>query len=160
VEVFGDITIDHCDFFYVKNPTDEKYNSIVKGWGISLLLDNDKDEGKGKAYIQHCHFNGIYHHGFIRYSFNKELSVFSKKIIGLTISDCEFKNCVAGVIDKKNYNYDYDDIAIAINNCTEIDNTVGSATDNPVIRKKTAYGELIGTNINNDDVGVPLYQKA
>jgi len=159
---YGDITIDHCDFIYVKNPTDKKY-SIFSEWGIYLHLDNDKDCGKGRAYIQHCYFNGIYHPGFIRYSFDKELSIFSKKITGLTISDCKFKNCIdgiAGIIDKKNYHYDYDNVAIAINNCTEHDNTIGSSSENPVIRKKTAYGEPIGTNITEEDVGVPLYQKA
>jgi len=160
---YGDITIDHCDFIYVNNPTDQIYNRLLIGSGIYLHLTNDKDNGKGKAYIQNCYFNGIYHHGFIRYSFDKELSVFSKKIIGLTISDCKFKNCIdgiTGVIDKKNYNYDYDDVAIAINNCKELDNTFGSTDDNPVIRKKTAYGVPIGTDITEEDVGVPLYQKA
>jgi hypothetical protein len=158
------IKIEECDFVNIQNPDEKNYNPSFIGsgsnWGISLLLDKlDGKQGDNQALISNCNFDGINHAGFIRFSFDKELSIFSKKLSSYTIKDCTFNHCVTGIIDKNNYRYDFDsDVAIKIINCTGLDKGDGGQAENHVIRKETANGEPIGTEINEKDVGVPLYQ--
>jgi hypothetical protein len=147
---FGKIAIDHCDFINVKDVKDEDEFKIYRNWGIRLSLS--KDYGTS-SIIQHCNFDGINHAGFITYSFDEKFSVFSKKVTGLTIADCDFKHCVAGIIDKQNHESDHADVAVSISNCTGLENTEGGQAENLVIRHETDAGEPIGASIDEADVG-------
>ncbi|GHU01210.1 hypothetical protein FACS1894147_00630 [Spirochaetia bacterium] len=148
----GDIDIGHCDFINVKNAENESDytgNIFLNRWGIGLSMIKEY----GIASIHHCSFDGIKHGGFIKYSFDKELSVFSNKIIGLKIHDSDFKHCAAGIIDKQNHKYDYADVAVSISNCTGLDGGEDGIAENPPIRHETSDGSPIGTSLNEDDVG-------
>jgi hypothetical protein len=148
------VSIENCEFINIQNLQSDEIKNI-KGCGILIFSEKKNNP----ITIKNCIFDGINHAKFIRYSFDRGLSVFSNKFIAYTIQDCEFKHCVTGIVDKKNYYYDTDDIVnIRIIDSTGLDKGDGGQAENPVIKEKTASGEPIGTNITEEDVGVPLYQ--
>jgi hypothetical protein len=160
----GGTELDNCQFIDIENPKDEEFSgsgkkSRIAGWGISIFCEN-KREG---ASISHCTFDGINHPGFIRFQFDEGLSLF-KKFTAYSISDCEFKHCVAGIIDKGNYYYKekeaHTNVGINISNCTGLDETGGGQAENFVIRQITDSGEPIDACIDESEVGVPIYENA
>jgi hypothetical protein len=165
----GGARIENNQFIDIRNPTDEEFDprireenwdlhigSFITGWGISIF--NRKD-----GYcptIKNCTFDGINHAGFIRYKFDRDLAFIRKHTV-YSISDCEFKHCVADIIDKRNYEESTtENIFISISNCTGLEDTDGGQAENPVIRQETANGEPIGANIDEAEVGVPICQTA
>ena len=160
-------SVSHCAFINIQNPSPEDFKPRItyewgqmsgsnnSGWGIWIF--------GGRNTISHCTFDGINHEGFIRHIFDKGMQTF-KKFVVYQISDCEFKHCVAGIIDKKDYYYKDrhmdSDVTISISNCTGLEGTGGGQAENPVIRQTTDSGEPIGASIEESDVGVPIYQTA
>jgi len=145
---YGNITIDRCDFINVKQPSSEKRK------GIKL----NKNKDYGSIIIRNCTFDGINYAGFITYKDEKKK--FFKEQQYIKIENCTFKHCVAGIIDRNNYDSNNKNESLDIINCTGLDKGDGGQAENPVIKNETASGEQIGTNIAEADVGVPLYQKA
>jgi hypothetical protein len=123
--------------------------------GIHLHLHKENQT----VLMQNCSFDGINHAGFITYAKDND-PFFGNKQRSISIEDCVFKHCVAGVIDKNNNHLHNENESISIRNCTGLDGTEGGQADNPVVWEKNADGEPIGANLDESDVGVPLYQTA
>jgi hypothetical protein len=150
--ILREIAIEYCDFINVKNVKDEDEFKFgyLGNWGIRFYL-----EKKGsKSVIKNCVFDGINHAGFISYSLDRGWSIFYSEVM-LTISDCTFRHCVAGVIDRHNYAYDTDSFNdhLSITNCTGLENTEGGQAQNPVIRRVTEEGKPICAIIDDASVG-------
>jgi hypothetical protein len=135
----GNIKIEYCEFYNVQERAD-----------ISFMLTKEY----GSAYIRHCTFDGINNPRFIQCSFDKELSVFSKKVRGLYIEDCNFKHCVNGVILRQNTRYNYDDITVDVSNCSGLDSHEGGKAENVPVRHDTSTGEPIGSRLDETAIGV------
>jgi hypothetical protein len=160
----GDVVIEKCEFINAKEPVPfSSDDPIVKGlhelskWnesGIHLYLHKENQS----VLMQNCTFDGINQAGFITYTKEKN-TLFDRKSRNISIKDCLFKHCVAGVIDRKNHASDKKE-AIAIINCTGVEETGGGQAVNPIVWEKTAEGEPIGTNIKEADVGFPQYRPA
>jgi hypothetical protein len=144
----GEAVIEHCEFINVINE-----EQPLPSWGIRLGLHKDYKS----VLMQNCTFDGINHSGFITYN-NDKNPVFGNKSRNITIENCVFKHCVAGVLDRKNRHPDNNADAITISNCTGLDGFGGGKVDNATAWEKTSKGEPIGTTIKESDVGVPIYQ--
>ena len=166
INVFpGDAIIENCEFINVKQsiPPEEHFKGDVLGlkyfgmnyWGINLSRFKD-DNG---VTLRNCLFDGINQFGFLRYENDKR--PFSSKIsTHIEVENCIFKHCVSGIIDKKNYHHSNTVEAITIKGCRGVEGDGGGQCENSVSRTETANGDPIGTNIEESNVGVPIYQKA
>jgi hypothetical protein len=171
--IVGDhgVAIQNCQFINIQNPKDNEFNpritkitgtgeinSYITGWGISIFSSKSHD----KVFsIKNCTFDGINHAGFIRFKFDTGLSHF-KKFVPYTISDCKFRHCVSGIIDKRNYRRSelyIEQMEISISNCSGLNDNSGGMAENPVARQETSNGELIGARLDEATVGVPGYTK-
>jgi len=155
IEAGSGATIEKCEFYNVKQPDTERSKYQQNHDGICLTRYSDGNE----ILLRNCVFDGINYARFISYS-NSKKPLFAKNSTNIGVENCVFKHCVAGVIDKKNYDSKNSETAITIKNCTGLEQTGGGQAENIVIRQTTDSGEPIGTSIEESEVGVPIYQTA